>query len=522
MKSIPIAITWEMLQRGRWGLISGLLYALLLPTILFASLLQVEGFDLNDPSLKMMHLAFLHLQIGIFSFAATIIGVQEPRSRLYTYPISASALVSCQMFPAMVLAGLETLFTTTVINSIFKTEWPLWGPALFAGAFFTALQATVWYTEKSAWMPLAMALVFGGLEYWFHTRFSATNPMWRQTTPIEVLTMANVVITSYFVGVAGVSRNRSSEQIPPLGIVNWLTRMLNLQTLRVPKFRNPVEAQFWFEWQMKGAIFPAGVLVGLVVPVFFWTIASRDLKELIQGFVVGGTLLSLLGFVFGLISGNPGNIEFHEKMGQFLGSRPLTNSDMARVLLIVIGKSVLVAWGIWATAFLIACASMLLFGKTPEFPAEVHWWYWPATLLGCWIVASTFASIVMTGRAKLFTLISIGVMVVYFVLMVASAFAPSKELYNRVSDGLAACWGVGFVLGTAWIYVVARRKQLVGMPTVMASLGIWATLSTIIVIEMSRHPVGVFPGLIVLVGLAAMTVFPLAAAPLAISWNRTR
>jgi hypothetical protein len=50
MRSIPLAITWEMLKRGRWGLLLGALGANALPVFLFAALAHDGATDPADQS----------------------------------------------------------------------------------------------------------------------------------------------------------------------------------------------------------------------------------------------------------------------------------------------------------------------------------------------------------------------------------------------------------------------------------------------------------------------------------------
>ena len=76
-------------------------------------------------------------------------------------------------------------------------------------------------------------------------------------------------------------------------------------------------------------------------------------------------------------------------MGHFLATRPMTSTDMARTMLKAAGISLLVAWALWAVAFLALFAILLLshVDPRPQLPNEVGWWYFPITLLGTWMRA---------------------------------------------------------------------------------------------------------------------------------------
>ena len=51
MRSIPVAMTWEMLRRGSWTLTGFALMANLLPVLMLAALRQEGPFDPGDSSL---------------------------------------------------------------------------------------------------------------------------------------------------------------------------------------------------------------------------------------------------------------------------------------------------------------------------------------------------------------------------------------------------------------------------------------------------------------------------------------
>ena len=105
-----------------------------------------------------------------------------------------------------------------------------------------------------------------------------------------------------------------------------------------------------------------------------------------------------------------------------------------------------------------------------------------------------------------------------------SALSPAAQTIFGLS--VTAASGVVFILVTAWAFVAARRRSLIGPPTVWSAMGIWGALCTLVVLYWSlhRHPHTAMPlpVYVAVVGLLALVVFPFAAAPLALAWNRTR
>lgn len=101
MRSMPLAVTWEIFSRGWWGLIGTALVANVFPAILFTALQREGGYDTGDQFMVIMHLALV--QINMFIFSAAVFGAQGEISRLFGYPVQTSSLVAWQMIPAMVL-----------------------------------------------------------------------------------------------------------------------------------------------------------------------------------------------------------------------------------------------------------------------------------------------------------------------------------------------------------------------------------------------------------------------------------
>ena len=129
MRSIPLAMTWEMLQRGRWHLIAYFLGAQLIISIVFGALARA-GVDFEDPSIVGVGASFLLTYMFLFSVGT--LAYQGPPSRLYTYPIPSSTIVSGHLLVSMASVGFQVWLSIFLMNTFFQTHWPLWGPVPFA------------------------------------------------------------------------------------------------------------------------------------------------------------------------------------------------------------------------------------------------------------------------------------------------------------------------------------------------------------------------------------------------------
>lgn len=529
MRSIPVAMTWEMLSHGRWTLPASVLGGNALPVLLLGALRLQGATELDDPSTIVMH--FMFVQVSMFCFAAGAFSAQGAPARLFAWPIRTATLVATQMLLTMLVVGLETFASGAALNALFDLNWPLWGPALFAATAVAAIQATLWLTEKSpAWLPWALALVAGLLGFWLKSRygepFSQPNRYWSEVTPSEILTMLGITALSFYVAVIGVARQRRGDVLPAFGVFAWFERTFDTAPSVGQPFRTPAQAQFWYEWRQKGWAMPAATIFGMILGCSLWAISIRDGRELLNGFLAGGGLLSVVALVGGVILGNSGQSDSNFGMGHFLATRPMTSKEMSHAILKVGAKSVLISWSIWAAAFAVVWVVLLAFKAIPpEIPADwrqIGGWYLLATLLGPWIAVGLLSSLGQPGSSRF----AISVFSAVFLLILTRPLFEqhflSYQAQQQVDEAIVVCLGAIFVLGTAWAFIAARRRHLIEARTAWTIIGVWTMLSGFIVLESWRQSEFSVTASVLAIGLLATVFAPLATAPLALTWNRNR
>ena len=138
MRSIPAAMTWEFLARGRWALPAAALGAFLFPAIVFTAMEHDGSLNPNDPSMFVM--CMVMMQLNMLAFVAALMSAQRPMSRLYAYPASTATLVAWRLLPAMAAIAVESVAWTAAVNAMFHLNWPLWGPAMFAAPAWRRLR----------------------------------------------------------------------------------------------------------------------------------------------------------------------------------------------------------------------------------------------------------------------------------------------------------------------------------------------------------------------------------------------
>ena len=527
MKTIPAAMTWELLARGRWSILAALLGAIAFPAILLAALNSDGGVDAQDPAMLLMHLILT--QVGMFLIAAAVFSAQGPISRLYPYPVRTSTLVAWRMAPAMAIVAIVSVAVTAAINAIFSLGWPLWSTAFFLAVAAAAVQAATSLTEKSAWVVFALTVVATAWGLWLKSRygpmFDDPTHMWTFVTPFEAFTMLTAAAVAYAVAIFGVARNRRGEPPFSLGVIKWIGSFFTEAPAQFRRFPTPYRAQLWCEWQSKGWIMPLAVVVVLFVGLVVWLFSSRNAHELVHGLVFAGGILTVIGFLGGLILGNNGQKDDDFAMSTFLAARPMTDSDLARIVLHTGTRSLLVAWLIWAAAFAAVLAIVGATGALPHpiVPKELGWWYLPATILGPWITIALCMTAGLTGRMKTFVQLVCILAGGYIVLTVISKLMLTPRGQTQLEYVMAAAAGLTLTLGTMGLYAKARRRHMIPTSTLVAAAFAWLAATAILLTQWpppGGHPP--LPAYALLTGLLAAAIAPFAAAPLAIAWNRHR
>jgi hypothetical protein len=529
-------MTWEMLRRGRWSLPTAALGANALPLLLFTVLQHDGALDPTEKSQIMMHIVVV--QINVLFFGIFVFGAIGAPARLYALPIRTSSLVALLLLQGMLAVAAELVLSTMLLNAAFGLGWPLlgWpllGPALFGAVAASTILAMLWFTEKSAWIFVAIGLAGSVLGLWLKSHygpmFSPPSHYWAVVTPVDALTLILATLLAYWIGVAGVSRNRCGEPPLSVGLIAWFERVFAATPQDGLAFRTPADAQFWFEWRTKGPALPAMVIMGLVMGFGIWLIGIRESKALYEGLVSGGALLVLGGFLGGFVFGNLGRPDSHLQIGHFLATRPISTTEIARSVLKCAAKGLLIAWTIWAVAFfaLYALLWSLGVGFMLSMPAPLGWWYLPATLVGAWAAMGVLTPVALAGRQTLAAVLIFGSVALFVGLLLLSKYALSREGQEQFFQGSLVACGIALMLGTAWAFSAARRRSLIGGPTLIVASVVWVALCTLVALQRlsslgTSHPAERLPLYIAAVGILALAVSPLATAPLALAWNRNR
>lgn len=555
---------WEFWHGSRRRL-PAIFVGMLLLSVLFYESFATIGPATIDVELRLFLILLLNLLL------AYVTGVCLPQAqpgqessyatrafepRLYTLPIRTSVLTGTKMAVSMAAATLLYLATALLILPLTGHAWPLLGPAAFF-ATATAWALAVTWTLMGTLLQLPVgATVALTLLFWLGRRFGAgldgipTHP-W-QVTAADLATLALASAAAFGFAVVGVSRDRRGDtwgwtwnDLKNLSLGRSLDRLFFRR--KAGGFASPLAAQFWLEWRLRGWMLPAMVGVTLLSTAGFLALIGRGTAPILQ------TQVLLLGAT--LILGPPGagtlmgkmRLFSHESgLGTFRASRPLSDGQLAGVLLKVGLASLLSAW---LTA--LACFGAVLFALRQWGEARLVDELWHSLsaalepfdlttrvallfllLAVGWMNMGLVTAIFLTGRhwiAWLLVEIPYGLAVVYLIL---NAFQPAGwvEILEWIAQAAPWIFGAVALAVPPLAYGTARRLRLVHSAAPWIALGVWLLAVALLGIHQREWIAQALSSglaleravLVLGLGLLALLTAPPALAPLAVAWNRHR
>ncbi|MEZ6033638.1 MAG: hypothetical protein R3C17_11130 [Planctomycetaceae bacterium] len=550
MRAIPQALMWELFWHGRGWIPAFYVLGNLMPMLLFLMLTHV-GLEPQDPVFLLLHVCFM--PIILICVGGGILPAQGAFSRLYSAPISTASLVAWHLFPGGIILAIEIALSVLMYNWLFHLNWPILGPALVAAAAWASVQTLVSTSQKTLsgiCLTGAPCLV---LLKWAHARyggwFSDPTHYWTVVTPVEAATLLGVVVVAYAVTVTAVARDRCGEPLPSLGGWKWITREWDaLTTTSVAKwrpFRSAAHAQFWFDWTWKGLALPLVVVLGYLIGIMGWLLNNAaghgtdvPLEEFCRGILAGGGMLTLVAGAAGILSSIPcdgtsgkkqhetmrdliGHENLHG-MGHFQSTRPFTNADFAKSILLAATSSILIGWALWFAGLVICLLIAVSIHQklTVILPSDFGAWYLPLTLLGPWIAMTNSATIGLSGRAAKLILAGVMSVISYCIVLFLIKEFVSREAHDRFVESCVCIGSIAVVLSTLPSFSKAYRCGYLNRRTACAAAGF---AISIVVMAIALQPRELsMTAYFMICAFAALVVLPIATTPLAIAWNRHR
>lgn len=531
-RSIGYALSWDYWRRGMYWFVPAcaiLVVALMAPA--YAAILIRA-----DVRVELNYAIF-----GVVCWAPLVMALAS-RSHLrrqYTLPVPSASLAGWAMANGALAVAITYWLVALAFNALFHAGWPLWGPAWWAVVAYAAFQTAVWSVQgaRGGWLTtlvlLALLVAFAGAPGLFHrvvptASDTAAGPIWPTISALELAAslVATAVVCAAAVWIVGRDRRGDGWSLAWIVPSWWAQRVggftpaqeASMPEFRPRTFRSPRSAQFWMEWRSKGRYMPIAVACAFAA---LWAVAAlnrlewNSVTEALSG--LWALFLVSLPFV-GIYLGHRSE---RFDMKPFLATRPLSDGQQATVVLWHVAAACGAGAMVWFVCF--AMTSMIW---GPRFPSSLTWHdvalfvynFWP--LLGVPLILWTFAALgAALGMARSWFVPAggIGAVVVLFILGNVAGNGP--PFFAAVAAFLLVAGSAG---GTAVAFVAARRRKLISMPVALGALAAYIVLvAACFLIVRGENGVSL-EGIGRIVGFCAVPLAPVAAAPLALAWNRHR
>lgn len=538
------AFLWEMSKK--WHLLLLGFLGGILPLFLFLWLLTSVGLPILSPEFIrtytfLMPFSFLALFLGIA-------GIQGPVRRLYSYPISDSAIALWHMLSGIAIITVSCGLIIQGLNFVFQAGWPIMGPSLYFAMAFAVMQPCTRIAYKTVSTIVTIPAVALILILGFLSRYSAARSqptLWSELSLIEVCIFAVVTVGAVLLFNRSIKLDRHnigrSDPLVDLWIraETWMSNRLTRSRFSSSDLRNGFAAQCWYLWRLNRSVFYLNAIILLLAGIFFATTAIRGATSVESSFVFNGVhgfpliLSTLLAAAMGIGLGSSNTdsspyrdkVTFEEKLqslnlvtiGAFLSTLPISNTRLSNAVLLTAFRGVLSS----AILTLIAAGTLYFVGIdliTDVWNAGQLGLYLFAILTLPWSAAGLTSTVCLCGRNYLlivfwFSLIAgialLGLPVTRPYTMLAMACGATctnvvllikriARIKSQFSQRHATedRWQVGFAI-VLWIVLLAISWQ---MPFLRSAefFGAGSVL------------------------LPSICVLPIIAMPLAIRVNRTR
>jgi hypothetical protein len=562
MHSPALGIAWELWRPHRWWLIGTAVYLLVL-----ALIYQVVGVQalartlgnavvaeaLAQKALRVEDLVNAIGMLSAFPVVVALIGMLMAFSygvrtnlrmkdssfpaRMFVLPVRTRALVGWPMLYGTVAVALTWMALAEGVLRPCAIEALSWLVAVVAAAMLALSQAISWAPFGAGWLKGISAVV--GLSA--IVAVPAVGLSLKVPQTILVLIVAAFLPLAYGIAVIGVTRARCGD----LPEWYWLSQRIKEIGHWLPRSRQPfaaaAQAQVWFEWQRHGLSLP--FLVGCTLPVVLLPLlfGRNDALPAI-GVLLFVALLPpfLAGFAGTTVSETNPWVKDYYGVPPFTAIRPLTCGALVAAKLKMAALSTLAAW---ALVLAVVPLAILITGHGGEV---AEWWknglrQYPSLkfaalvavgILG--LVLLTWKQLVenlivgLTGRAWVINACVFVGLGLFSTLILFGGWLYFHPAYYGTFFAVLPWLMGGLVLlklvAAGWTCRAASRRRLVTTRTLVRLLSLWLVIAFGLVVSLwclipdnYLSVQGIVLGVVLSLPLAR-----LAAAPLALAWNRHR
>ncbi len=465
----------------------------------------------------------------------------EPR--LFRLPVSTLHLVLARLLPALLTIAIMQVGVWSFVRVTQGANWPWLGPMLLMVAGMTWAQALAWSLGRVPWlMGVVAAVGVAASLSWLRPRIG-DDRLWSTLGAGDVLTLVLATVVAGVVAWLGVVSERSSRG--PTLRMNVVQGVMRRRAQSQLAWSGPFRAQLWMEWREKGRMMPVLAVASLAVSVGAAAFSRQGTAELLRSlFLQIGMLTLVIPFIAGFVHGRFNLSSRHTEVDMVRSTRPMSDRRLAWTLLAAAGRSWTVTWLTMVAGGALVVGGAFALGDRVVVRTMLDQAGQAVANLGAfdlvlisvvamalgWILMGTVASVTLTGRNALFGYLILAPTVLVLLLSAINHLF-SLSLWTRILPG-----AVTFMVGALPVLAVAVtlsswRHGHLGGRLILRFCLVWLSLSVLLSIRLPMLNDVVFGGLgwdldrtlpLLIPALATWIVVPVAAAPLALAWNRHR
>ncbi len=547
MRTPALAIAYAQWCRHRQSFIAAIVIFLITAAVCPIVFSQARG-----PSLAILAATSAMPLSVVFGLALNSLLVVEETGNfssgynkaMLTLPVRSRTLAIWPMVYGSLTAALLWLAAAFLVYWPLGFRPPLALPALGLAAFMACVQAIAWLPLAKGWLRelviLAILFALASLPIGLFVTVEDSRNL------IGTL-LAGYILAAFAVGYRAVASNRCGAVWP---LWPSLHRTAGRATRGRPvharrPFTSPAQAQFWYEWNCHGWIYPAymGIVYFLCMGLMVWRGALTGL--FLFGWVFS-LLMSLPVFMAGATGPTLGRTRpvWIKDSGSitFLATRPVSSSGLVAPKFLMAFVSVLLSWIIvliGTTFWILVSGNLDNAGKLARVAfTQLAGWRGIAIVAATlvllpaitWRQLSDFFPFVLTGRRWIVEgSVFAGVTLVIGLACGAAWFFRHPEAMARflaVSPWLAAGLAVTKSSVAIAAFRTTLRRGLLKWRSAAYIVLIWLGLSAVgiglAILVTPAGPLAVSTSVVCLTIAAFMPLCRFPLAVLAVDWNRHR
>lgn len=532
MEAIIRALTWEFYRENRWWWIC--LAAAVLAIGALALVFDEPAAPAELPPLIFFLILFAEAKLSLFFLFMKQYNNQVQRLgfplHLYTKPVPTAPLVAWRLglsiLAVMALHGIITL-TFRVSGNVMS---PWLKPALLLALVVAWGQALVWLFPRIQRMQtlcgaLALLPLITLLGIWVKSFSEET-----LSTLLRQVTFAPLLIglgAAYALAWLAVSLERRNVSVNAMILLNR-----GQGTCRAHCGPLPARTAFWTlfhcEMQRKGWQWPLANAVGVLTLLLLWLLGIMPLR--VGGaFLVFGGVINIFAFpvLIGFVFGQQGKTQ-QMLMESYKAAKPVTNQQFLRVWLLTSLTSLVLSWIVFLAAPILLWVLMFLFRQTevwdemarfglPGYPRNLI--SIMGMLVAAWTLLALSATVMLAGRAWLAVTVWLGIWLIPAALGLFVEGLPASAAEIAASI-IWLTLIAGLFGGTLTAFGTAIYRKLINLWTVLGCVIVYGAM--VFLFARSAEPQTDVLFLCLMSAILTLPVLPVAAAPLALAWNRHR